>query len=279
MKKFWIIAVLLCIGLYLCGHSSLDDGKRKSEGTLERIDDLNSEHYCIGMPLGGKAMQVGESQFTNARMCYFNNPQTAYAAILQRKADAFLYSSHVLDFMDVSNPDLTVLPGVLERVDIAIAFSPGQGDLRYEVNKFISRYKADGTYADMYDRWFKSGNIPKIPNIDRPATPTRTIRVGVCSQVPPMCFRKHAEDELSGFDIELLRRLACNLNARIELHDMDFYTLFEALDAGQIDMGMAGLNKDEKRPDQVIYSKNYIDAYIVAIVHTELVKTPEAGRK
>ncbi len=279
MKKFWIIAILLCVGIYFCGHSSLDDGKRKAEGTLERIDDLNSANYCIGVPLGGKAMQVGETQFANARLCYFNNPQTAYDAILQRKADAFLFSSHALDFMDVRHPDLTVLPGVTERVDIAVAFSPEQGDLRYEVNKFISKFKSDGTYEDMYDRWFKSANLPAIPHINRPVHPTRTIRVGVCSQVPPMCFRTHEDDELSGFDIELLRRLASSLNARIELHDLDFYTLFEALDEGRIDMAMSGLNKDVKRPDQVIYSKNYLDSYIVAIVHSELVKSPGKGRK
>ena len=77
----------------------------------------------------------------------------------------------------------------------------------------------------------------------------------------------------------MLRRIASALNARIELHDMDYTTLFEALDEGRIDMGLAGLNKDEKRPDQVIYSKNYIDSYIVAIVHTELVKPQNKGRK
>ena len=279
MKKFWIIAILLCVGIYFCGHSSLDDSKKKPEGTLQRIDDLNSSKYSIGVPLGGKAMQIGENQFSNARICYFNNPKTAYDAILQRKTDAFLFSSHALDFIDVRNPDLTVLPGVTERVDIAVAFSPEQGDLRYEVNKFITKFKNDGTYEDMYNRWFKSRKLPKIPHIDRPANPKRTIRVGVCSQVPPMCFRTRDEDELSGFDIELLRRLASNLNARIELHDLDFHTLFEALDEGRIDMGLAGLNKDEKRPDQVIYSKNYIDSYIVAIVHSELVKAPEKGRK
>ena len=279
MKKFWILAILLCAGIYLCGHSSLTGDNQGTEGMLERIDDLNNSRYSVGVPLGGKAMTIGEHQFGNARICYFNNPRSAYDAILQRKVDAFLFNSHSLDFIDVRNPDLTVLPGVTERVDIAIAFSPEQGDLRYEVNKFLSRFKSDGTYKEMYDRWFKSHKLPEIPHIERPTSPTRTIRVGVCSQVPPLCFRTREEDELRGFDIELIRRLSNYLNARIELHDMDFTTLFEALDEGRIDMSLAGLNKDDRRPDQVIYSNNYIDSYIVAIVHSELVKTLKRGRK
>lgn len=279
MKKLWIIAALLCVAIYFCGHSSLEEGKRKPEGTLERITDLNSPKYSVGVPLGGKAMNIGEEQFPHARVCYFSSPDAAYSAILQRKADAFLFSSHTLDFIDARTPDLTVLPGVTDRVDIAIAFPPEQGDLRYEVNKYIARFKADGTYQDMYERWFKSRRLLPIPHIERPKSPTRTIRVGVCSQVPPLCFRTGEDDELSGFDIELLRRIASHLNARIELHDMDFHTLFEALDEGRLDMGLAGLNKDEKRPDQVIYSKSYIDSYIVAIVHSELVKPQNKARK
>ena len=279
MKKFWIIAILLCIGIYLCGQVSLVESPAKTEGTLTRLDDLNSPRYCVGLPLGGKAMMVGETQFADARHCYFNSPRTAYEAIIQRKADAFLFNSHSLDFIDSRHPDLTVLPGVSERVDIAIAFSPDKGDLCYEVNKFITQFKSDGTYEDMYNRWFKASRLPEIPEISRPVNPTRSIRVGVCSQVPPLCFRSRNEDELRGFDIELQRRISNKLNARLVIMDMDFTTLFEALDEGRIDMGLAGLNKDEKRPDSVLYSKSYIDSYIVAIVHSELVKSPKNGRK
>ena len=39
------------------------------------------------------------------------------------------------------------------------------------------------------------------------------------------------------------------------------------------------VNKDTNRPDQVLYSDNYMDSYIVAIVHTSLVETPIVGQK
>ena len=280
MKKYWIIAVIICAAIYMCGHSSLESTPEgQSAGTLERLDDLNSPKYRVGVPLGGKAMKIGEEQFSKSRICYFNNPSTAYEAILQRKADAFLFGSHALDFIDSRYPDLAVLPGVTERVDIAIAFSPEQGDLRYQVNRFISLCKADGTYDAMYKRWFKARRLPSMPYIEKPANPTRTIRVGTCTQVPPMSFIDRETQEPSGFDMELVQRLALHLNARIVVLDMDFHTLFEALDEGRIDMGIAGLNKDDKRPDQVIYSRNYIDSYIVAIVHRELLKNRKKAAK
>ena len=274
MKKIWIIAALLCTGVYFCGHSSVNDGK-ELQGTLERVDDLNAAIYCVGVPLGGAIMKVGEERFSDARVCYFNNPVVGYEDVLQRKVDGFLYSRHILDYVDVKHPDLVILPGEVGRADVAVAFSPKQGDLRYEVNKYISRYKEDGTYQSMYERWFKSGRPQVIPQIDGPPNPGRTIRVGICSRSAPMCFRTGQEDELSGFEIELLRRMAGNMNVCMELQELERYELFTALAEGRVDMVLAGLVMDEKRPDEVIYSKSYIDSGIVAIVRAESVKSPE----
>lgn len=272
MKKIWISAIALCLGACVAGCYLLGTPGMSSGKSVARLHDLNSSRFTIGVPMGGKATKLAEEQFSKANRVFFNSPRTGCEAVMQRSVDAFLFNSHTLDFIASRDPNLTVLPGVGERVDIAIAFAPERKGLCKEVNKFIARFKKDGTYQQMYDRWFKSSERPDIPEIERPADPTRTIRVGVCSQVPPLCFRSRDEDTLSGFDIELLRRLSSELNARIELHDLDFITLFEALDEGRIDMGLAGLNKDDKRPDQVLYSDNYIDSYIVAIVRSELVK-------
>lgn len=279
MKKIWISAILLSLGACLAGYYLMATPGLGTEKSATRLHDLNDSAFVIGVPMGGKATKLSEEQFPKARKAYFNSPRTGCEAVVQRSVDAFLFNSHTLDFIASRDEKLTVLPGVGERVDIAIAFAPEHQELCNEVNKFIAQFRKDGTYQQMYDRWFKSTERPDIPEIHRPDAPTRTIRVGVCSQVPPLCFRSRDEDSLSGFDIELLRRLSNKLNARIELHDMDFVTLFEALDEGRIDMGLAGLNKDTNRPDQVLYSDNYIDSYIVAIVHTSLVETPEKGGK
>lgn len=269
MKKYIFIGAIIIAILYFAGFTTAE--REKAPGMLSRLDDLNAPQYRVGVPLGGKSMGVGEQQFSKARVCYFNNPRTAYNAILERKADAFLFSSHSLDFIDARYKDLTVLPGCLDRVDIAIAFNPDKLDLCREVNKFISSFKSDGTYDEMYQRWFKSRKLATIPYIEKPKKPARTIRVGTCSQVAPLCFRTR-DEELSGFDMELLQRLALRLNAHIVLEDLDFTEMFQALDEGRIDMALAGLNKDTNRPDHVLYSKNYIDSYIVAIVHSDLVR-------
>ena len=60
--------------------------------------------------------------------------------------------------------------------------------------------------------------------------------------------------------------------ARGQLSEEDGEEVFRALESGEIDMALAGLDKDESRSGRAIYSRSYIDSYMVAIVHSELVK-------
>ena len=217
-------------------------------------------------------MYVGEEQFTEARPCYFNSHHAAYSALLQGKIDGYLFDSHTLDYVAANSPDYAVLPGSVGRVDIAIGVAPKNAELLGPINQFIDQYKQDGTYQAMYNRWMKPDSrtetgfvrpdVPEMPQIDAPAAPTRTLVVGTCSQLEPLCFRPRGSETYTGFDMELLRRLALHLNVR-------YITMMDELANGELDIVVAGLNKTEERiKRQILFSKNYIDSHIVALVRS-----------
>ena len=166
-----------------------------------------------------------------------------------------------------------------------MGISPKKPELKNEVNAFIDAYKANGTYQDMYDRWvklteaertaFSRPKLPDMPAINAPKAPTRTLVVGTCSQLEPLCFRKPGGEatDLIGFDMELLQRLANHLNAEIHLLDLDYTTLMNKLANGELDMVVAGLNKTKERQKRgIIFSKNYIDSHIVVMVRSNRVE-------
>lgn len=277
MKKTIFAAVLLGIAVFFCGYSNYRDDPGDITGTLSRLDDLNHKEYRVGVPMGGVAMRAAETQFAHARLCYFHNPNAAYQAILQRKIDGFLFNSHSADYQAAQSPDITVLPGCLDRVSIAVALPRRHFDLRADINRFINLCKQDGTYRDMYERWFKSSRLGGMPYIAPPTSPSRHLVVGTCSQVRPLCFL--VGEELRGFDVELAQRLAAHLNATITLLDMDYHDLREAVRRGQVDLAIAGINVDENSDPDIIFSKDYLDSYVVAAVHTELVKKTPGKKK
>lgn len=285
MKKILSLSVILSCCVLLEGAlSSCDSPYDRAEAKFDKAEDLNDNAFRLGLPLGAKSMYVGEEKFTESRPCYFNSHHSAYDALLQGKIDGYLFDSHTLDYVAAHSPDLAILPGSVGTVDIAIGLAPKNADLLEPINQFIAKYKKDGTYEQMYTRWiagakdenaigFEIPEIPAMPQIDAPAAPTRTLVVGTCSQLEPLCFHipgmEETTDNLSGFDIELLRRLALHLNVRYKIKDMDYITMERQLAEGKIDMVVAGLNKTEERVKRkIIFSNNYIDSDIVVLVRS-----------
>ncbi len=279
MKKIIIAVILLGTALFLGGYSAYRDNANAGGPTLRKLNDLNSSDYRLGLPLGAKSMYVGEEQFSDARPCYFNSHHAAYAALRQGKIDGYLFDSHTLDYVSSSSTDYTILPGSAGTVDVAIGIAEKNAELVGPINQFIERYRNDGTYQAMYKRWIKPTNslangfdrleVPPMPQINAPEAPTRTLVVGTCSQMEPLCFRHGENKDYTGFDIELLRRLALHLNVRYVIRDLDYMTMMQELASGELDIVIAGLNKTDARIKRgILFSRNYIDSHIVAMVRS-----------
>ena len=282
MKKTIFAAILLGIAVFLGGYTNYHDDANGTP-TLAKLNDLNSNDFRLGLPLGAKSMHVGEAEFTESRPCYFNSHHSAYSALLLGKIDGYLFDSHTLDYVAARSPEFTVLPGSVGHVDIAVGVASKNADLLEPINAFIDQYRKDGTYKDMYARWVTpvtdaelDYEVPAMPAIKAPEAPVRTLVVGTCSQLEPLCFRPDG-DECTGFDMELLRRLALHLNVRYVIRDMDYITMMNELSKGKLDIVVAGLNKtDEREKRGILFSKNYIDSHIVALVRTSQLQQPKA---
>lgn len=81
------------------------------------------------------------------------------------------------------------------------------------------------------------------------------LKVGTTSGYAP--FEYIQNDELVGFDIDLVNEIAKILNIKIEYKVMDFDGLINALKAKKIDVIAAGMNKTEQRAKSVEFSNPY----------------------
>ena len=92
-----------------------------------------------------------------------------------------------------------------------------------------------------------------------------TILVGTESTYPPYESRD-ADNNLVGFDIDLMEALGAKIGKKIEWVDMPFDSLIPALISKKIDIVAAGLSATEERAKKVAFSENYeisISAFIV----------------
>ncbi|KUK13393.1 MAG: transporter substrate-binding domain-containing protein [Synergistetes bacterium] len=82
------------------------------------------------------------------------------------------------------------------------------------------------------------------------------LKVGTESTYPPFEFRDK-NNNLVGFDIELMETIAKRIGKKIEWVDMPFDSLIPALLAGKIDIIAAGMSATEERAKKVAFSIPY----------------------
>lgn len=82
------------------------------------------------------------------------------------------------------------------------------------------------------------------------------LKVGTESTYPPFEFRDK-NNNLVGFDIDLMEAIAKKIGKKIEWVDMPFDSLIPALLAGKIDVIAAGLSATEERAKKVAFSIPY----------------------
>lgn len=106
------------------------------------------------------------------------------------------------------------------------------------------------------------------------------IVLGTTADYPPFEFHKiiDGEDQIVGFDIEIGKLIAEELEVELEIVDMKFDGLLAALVTDDIDMVIAGMVADETRAKTVDFSIPYYQGQhrmVVRIEDKDIYKGPE----
>lgn len=95
--------------------------------------------------------------------------------------------------------------------------------------------------------------------------------LGTSADYPPYEFHiiENGKDKIVGFDMDIAAEIAKDLGVELVINDMDFKALLGALQAGKIDMVMAGMTPDEERKKSVDFSDIYYMAEQAIVVRAE----------
>lgn len=95
--------------------------------------------------------------------------------------------------------------------------------------------------------------------------------LGTSADYPPYEFHKliDGKDQIVGFDITIAQEIAKKLGVELEIKDIAFKGLTEAVKTDKVDIVLAGMVPDEKRKKEVDFSDVYYVAKQAVIVRTE----------
>jgi ABC-type amino acid transport substrate-binding protein len=104
--------------------------------------------------------------------------------------------------------------------------------------------------------------------------------VGTSADYPPYEFHlmNDKDGDLVGIDIDIAKVIADELGVRLEVRDIIFSRIFDFLESGKIDLGIAGLHPTEERRSRVDFSDIYyqaIQTIVIRVENTDRIKTIE----
>lgn len=266
LQRIWtgLLAALMLIGL--CSGCT----KQAERGVITSAAQLNDSAYTIGVPEGAAAVAAAERDCPEAKLQYYSRDADAYLAVQQGKIDAFAYDRVMLEFALANGlTGVKILPeNIGVTMDIAVGVSPKTAipDLVGQVNAFLAELRADGTLDDMHRRWVLEADNT-MPDIPAPANPPLTLKVGTTGLVQP--FSYYEGDQLTGYDIEMIRRFAAWMNADVEIRTYDYGGIVAAAESGSIDCIMANLNATEERREQIDFSDTIYDSHTAIMVRDD----------
>ncbi|WP_438350898.1 ABC transporter substrate-binding protein/permease [Paenibacillus sp. FA6] len=100
---------------------------------------------------------------------------------------------------------------------------------------------------------------------------TKKLVLGTSAEFPPYEFHKtiDGKDQIVGFDIEIAKEIAKDLEAELVIEDMGFDSLLSALQSGRVDFVISGLTPTEERRKSIDFSNDYYLAQQVVVVRAE----------
>lgn len=111
------------------------------------------------------------------------------------------------------------------------------------------------------------GNSAKEDSTSKnPADGERVLRIGTTADFAPFEFQDETGTAYVGFDMDLARAIAKEMNCQADIQNLNFDGLIPALDAGNVDIVISGMSITEERQQKVAFSNPYYKSGLTIVV-------------
>lgn len=133
-----------------------------SSSTLTSVNELNDPGVTITAPAGNLYEEMAYEMFPDATISALASTSDAVAALKAGRADVYLTDSNQAYRLMEGDDEIVRLPENLANDTVAYALNLDVGSytLRDAFNTYLKVLKIDGTYNDLYNKYFDADWVP-----------------------------------------------------------------------------------------------------------------------
>ena len=248
------ICTLFMLALTACGT------ERKK---IETIDDLEGSRIGVQLGTTGDIYASDyEGDEAGTEVIRYNAGADAVEALKQGKIDAVIIDEQPAKVFVEKNSDLKILNEEFTDEDYAAVISKDNDELLNKVNKAIDELQADGTLDKLEHTYInKTGDFHYTQTV----TDGEKLVMATNAYFPP--YEYYDGGTIMGYDVEFGYAIADKLGMVLEIEDMEFDAIINAVSSGKADIGLAGFTITEERLKSINFSDSYIKSRQVIIVY------------
>lgn len=240
-------------------------GSKVPENTVFAVDDLPGK--TIGVQLGTTGdIYASDYEAEGSTIERYNKGADAIQALKQGKVDCVIIDEQPAIAFCNKNSDLEILEEEFALEEYAICISKDNTELTEKVNEALAQLKADGTLDSIIANYIGDDTKGKTPyvspeGVDRSGG---TLIMATNAAFEPYEF--YRDQKIVGIDADMAQAVCDKLGMELQIEDMEFDSIINAVTSGKADMGVAGMTVTEDRLQSVDFSDPYTTATQVIIV-------------
>ncbi len=249
------LCIMLAVFLSGCAGSN----------TVHSIADLDGK--IIGVQLD----TVGDtyaSDINGADVRRYFDGAEAVAELAEGKLDAVIVDVEPAKVYVSNNKNVEILGETFSEEQYAVAIKKGNTELMEKINNALYELRSDGTLDALKANWTGENATKKPYDFQYHDAPTGgQLVMATNATFPPYEFTE--DDEVIGFDVDLMKAVCHKLNMELVVKNMDFDLIISDVVKGDSDVGVAGITVTDERLKLVDFSNSYTTATQVVIVRKD----------
>ncbi len=266
LRLIGIIAAFMIAGLTGCESSQEQDATESK--TISSIDDLEGATIAVQLGTVGDIYASDyEGDEAGTVIERYNKTADAVQALKQNKVDCVIVDEQPAIAFTEDDSSLEILDEAFAIEEYAICIAKGNDELLQKVNEVLAELEADGTIDQIKANYIGDDTKGTCPYVSPEGTTydNGTLIVATNATFPP--YEYYNDGTVVGIDIEIITAIGDKLGMQVEINDMEFDSIINAVNTGKADVGIAGMTMTEERLKSINFSNPYTTSTQVIIVN------------
>jgi len=233
---------------------------------VESVDDLEGSTIGVQMGTTGDIYVTDyEGDEAGTKIERFSKGAQAVMALVQGKVDCVVIDYEPAKKFVEANEGLRILDEDFALEEYAIAVSKDNTELTEAINGALAELKEDGTIDNIIANYIgeEQGEHPYESPEDVDRSNGKLVMATNAAFEP---YEYYDGETIVGIDADMAQAICDKLGYELQIDDMEFASIINAVQTGKADVGIAGMTVTEDRLKNIDFTDSYTTARQVIIV-------------